>query len=91
MRCARLAYRVSLVARRMEDVVIGDTLANVAHRADTLLAMDPAGLQLLIQDDHQVQVVPEVDVRHLQLVPDSASVAEMLCRSCTRRTARPPS
>ena len=68
-------YRASLAAQRMENVVVGDTLAehDVAHRAHTLLAVEPAGAG---PGDHQFQVVPEVDVSLVQLVPDSASVAD---------------
>ena len=75
---ARLGYRASLAAQRVEDVVIGDTLAeyDVAHRPDTLLVMEPAGRQLLVQDDQRFQVVPEVDLSFVQLVPCSASLAE---------------
>ena len=91
IRRARLVYRASVGAQRMEDVVGGDTLAehDVAHRADTLVAMETVGLQLPIQDDHQFQMVPEVDLSLVQLVPGSPSVAEKSCRSRTRMTARP--
>ena len=62
----------------MEDVATSDTFAeyDVAHRAGPLLAVEPAGLQLLVHGDHQVQVVLEVDLPSVQLVPESAFVAE---------------
>ena len=68
---ARLGYKASLAAQRMEDVVIGDTMAeyDVAHRADTLLDMVSAGL-------------PIADPRRPP-VPDGArSVLCDLCSSC---------
>ena len=47
LRRAGLGYRAPVAAQRTEYVVIGDTLVeyDVAHHADTLLAVEPAGLQ----------------------------------------------
>ena len=47
MRRARREYSVSLAAQGMEDVVIVETLSEceVAHHADALLVVEPAGVQ----------------------------------------------
>ena len=47
----------------------------MAHRAATMMAMEPAGLKLPLQDNHQFHVAPEVDLSLVHFVPGSASVA----------------